>query len=211
MGSQQIATGSAWCGGRHPSELTPDEFMKLHRTGFIPSDAYEKYRAVEGFAWLRPEHYPIHVGTLDTQHGQVSFRQSSERNFYVKTDAAGEIVRDARGEPQYLSEVEVLARGLATHDETIVAFLAEAPIGFVSNEWGAVGAWVAERYQRCGIGTALVRRHLLGRPRARLGQMTVAGEALARAVHRSFVRDATAVSSGTRERGGGTCEIARAA
>lgn len=192
MGPQEIATGSAWCGGRHPSELTSDEFMNLHRTGFIPSDAYQKYRTVEGFAWLRAEGYPLCIGTLETPHGQVSVRQSGEPLHYVATDADGEILRDDRGEAKYLNDVEVVARGWAAHDETIVAFLRETAIGFVSNEWGAVGAWVAECYQRCGIGTALVRRHLQARPRARLGQMTVAGEALARAVHRSFVRDAAA-------------------
>lgn len=194
MRSQLIATGSAWCGGRHPMELSANEFMSLHRTGFIPSGAYEKYRTVEGFAWLRAEGYPLFICTLSTSHGDVSFRQSGELLQYVATDVDGEILRDDRGEAKYLDDVEVVAHGWATHDETIVAFSGDTAIGFVSNEWGAVGVWVAERFQRCGIGTALVRRHLEARPRAKLGQMTVAGEALARAVHRSFVRDAAATS-----------------
>lgn len=206
-----MTAGLAWCGGRHPSELTADEFMSLHRTGSIPTGAYETYRAVEGFAWLQTARYPLCVGTLDTRYGVVRFRQSGEREHYVATDAAGEIVRDERGEATYLSEAEILARGLATHDETIVAFLDGRAIGFVSNEWGAVGAWVAEPYQRCGIGTALVRRHLLARPQARLGQMTAAGEALARAVHRSFVREAAAASTIAHADNEGRSEFSRAA
>ena len=194
MGSLPVA-GAAWCGGRHPSELTVDEFMSLHRTGSIPAGAYEGYRTVEGFAWLQAARYPFCIGTLATRHGVVHFRQSGEREHYVATDAAGEVVRDERGEATYLCEADVVARGLPTHNETIVAFLDATAIGFVSNEWGAVGAWVAESHQRCGIGTALVRRHLQGRPQARLGQMTVAGEALARAVYRSCARDIAAAST----------------
>lgn len=210
MGSRPIA-GAAWCSGRHPSELTVDEFMSLHRTGSIPAGAYEGYRKVEGFTWLQAARYPICIGTFATGHGVVHFRQSGEREHYVATDAAGEIVRDEHGEATYLREAEVIARGLPTQDETIVAFLAATAIGFVSNEWGAVGAWVAEPFQRSGIGTALVRRHLHGRPQARLGQMTVAGEALARAVHRSFLRDPANASMASFANQESRSELSRAA
>lgn len=210
MGSPH-GVGVAWCGGRHPSELTVDEFMSLHRTGSIPAGAYEGYRTVEGFAWLQAARYPFCIGTLATRHGVVRFRQSGEREHYVATDAAGEILRDERGEATYLCEADVIARGLPTHNETIVAFLDGKAIGFVSNEWGAVGVWVAEPYQRCGIGTALVQRHLLARPHARFGQMSAAGEALARAVHRSFVGDPVAASTAVRKNNIGTSEFSRAA
>lgn len=53
MGSRPIA-GVAWCGGRHPSELTVDEFISLHRTGSIPAGAYEGYRVGEVIATKRP-------------------------------------------------------------------------------------------------------------------------------------------------------------
>jgi GNAT superfamily N-acetyltransferase len=185
--------------------------MTLHRTGSIPAGAYETYRKVEGFSWLQAARYPICIGTLATRHGVVRFRQSGEREHYVATDAAGEIVRDEHGEASYLREADVIARGLPTHDETIVAFLDASAIGIASNEWGAVGAWVAEPFQRSGIGTALVRRHLHGRPRARLGQMTVAGEALARAVHRSFLRDPAATSTVSFANQEGRSEFSRAA
>lgn len=188
MNIHGTANESRWYGGRHPRELTSDEFMGLHRTGYIPSNVYEQYRDIQGLAWLGAQtDYPVFVASLGTRHGEVALRQRGERNLYVAHDANGEILRDGQGLALYLSEEEVGERGWAAHDQTIVAFFDDVPIGLVSNEWGAVGAWVAERYQRCGIGTALVRLYLEATPSARLGQMTTAGAALARAVHRSFV------------------------
>jgi GNAT superfamily N-acetyltransferase len=187
MDAVSTATELRWYGGRHPRELTEEEFMKLHRTGWIQTGAYEQYREVQGLSWLgTAAKYPVFVAALPTLHGQIAFRQTGRRNHYVALDAHGEILRDVHGLAMYMSVEEVVARGLPTHHETIVAFHGDVPVGWVSNEWGAVGVWVAERYQRCGIGTALVRRHLEGRPGACLGQMTAAGAALARAVHRSF-------------------------
>jgi hypothetical protein len=186
-------SSSRWYGGRHPRELTTDEFLEQHRTGWIRPDAYQQYQSVAGLAWLgSARDYPLVGDTLDTQYGVVMFRRRAERLTYVAHDTEGELLRDARGLALCMSEQDVIARGLPTHSDTIVAFLGQVPIGFVSNEWGAVGAWVAERYQRRGIGTRLVRLHLALRPQARLGQMTPAGAALARAIHRSFVNDTTA-------------------
>lgn len=190
MADQDALNGSRWYGGRHPSQLTSAQFMELHCTGYIDAQVYAGYGEVQSFRWLGPpSQRPRLRGVVKTRHGDVELRQSDRRLFYVARNADGERLRNAQGLAIYMSEQEAAARCLPLYDEVIVAFLADTPIGYVSNDWGAVGAWVAERYQRCGIGTQLVHLHLQGRPAAQLGRMTPAGMALARAVHRSFMCD----------------------
>jgi GNAT superfamily N-acetyltransferase len=176
-----------WYGGRHPSELSTEEFMFLHQTGWIPGSAYEMYKSLKGLQWLgTPRKYPWLVGQMLAADRDIELRQSGELNWYVSLDADGEIRRDEGGTALYMTLEEIRARDLHRFDRKIVAFDGEVPVGHVSDEWGAVGVWVAEPYQRLGIGTRLVRMYLEEDPRSQLGQMTDAGMALARAVHRSF-------------------------
>lgn len=189
MADKDALNGSRWFGGRHPSQLTSAQFMELHCTGYIDAQVYAGYGDIRSFRWLGPpSRRPRLRGVVKTSHGDVELRQSDRRLVYVARNAAGETLRNAQGLAIHMSEQEAAARCLPLYDEVIVAFLGEIPIGYVSNDWGAVGAWVAERYQRCGIGTQLVHLHLQARPAAQLGRMTSAGMVLARAVHRSFLR-----------------------
>jgi GNAT superfamily N-acetyltransferase len=187
LASPQYRPVRRWCGGRHPSELSLEEFMSLHQTGWIPSSAYERYRTLQGLHWLgTPRRYPWLIGYMRAADHDIELRQSGEVNRYCAQDADGEIARDEYGMALYMSPEQIREKDLHEFDRTMVAFDAEVPVGFVSDEWGAVGVWVAEPYQRLGIGTRLVRMYLEEDPRSRLGQMTNAGMALARAVHRSF-------------------------
>ncbi len=177
-----------WYGRRDPAELTTEEFMELHCTGWIRPNAYEGYRTCEGLTWLGPrQKYPWRVGSLQASATSIEFRQTGELLEYVDVDQDGEVRRDERGLALMMSDEAIETAQVPQYDTKIVAFHGERPVGFVSNEWGAVGVWVAEPYQRRGIGTRLTRMHLHLRPRACLGQMTQAGRALAKAVHRSFL------------------------
>jgi GNAT superfamily N-acetyltransferase len=72
---------------------------------------------------------------------------------------------------------------------TTVAFDAKGPVGWASDEFGSVGVWVIDEYQRKGIGVELLSQWLQRNPDQRLGQMTPAGGALARAYHRRVVAE----------------------
>ena len=68
-------------------------------------------------------------------------------------------------------------------DQTVVAFIDNKPIGWASNEFGVVGVWVVEKYQKLGIGTELLEKHIEQRPevksgKSKIGQMTPAGKKL---------------------------------
>ena len=122
----------------------------------------------------------------------VEFRQTGQLNQYVKTDDKGDIVRLNGGKDvQYMTPEEIKAAQLATHDESIVAFVGEKPVGFASNEFGAVGVWVEGPFQKVGIGTDLLDMHIQLRPRvaagkSKIGQATYAGISLMKAYHRKM-------------------------
>ena len=88
---------------------------------------------------------------------------------------------------------EIKSDGLAEYDETVVAFVGNKPVGFASNEFGAVGVWVEEAFQKVGIGTDLMDMHIELRPRvktgkSKIGQATNAGISLMKAYHRKMSR-----------------------
>lgn len=64
--------------------------------------------------------------------------------------------------------------------------ISDKPIGFVSNEFGAVGCWVIGSFQKMGIGTHLLKLFMDRNKHMKLGQMTVKGIALAKSVHRKY-------------------------
>lgn len=157
-----------------PHELDREEFLQHHYTGHIGSDAYRKYREVEGFSWLgQPSKYPILLQKKKYGDYDVEFRQSGEVLVYVKD-------RTDNGIITYMTPEEINQANLPKHDTTIVAFVGETPIGFASNEFGAVGVWVAGPFQRLGIGSDLMEKHIEQRPtfasrKGKIGQMTDTG------------------------------------
>ena len=92
------------------------------------------------------------------------------------------------GEPVYRTDEEMIAEELPLYDTSIIAFHDGNPIAHASNEWGTDGVWVERPYQRLGIGTYML--HLLRKqfkPDRRIGQMTDAGEQMARSYYRNYV------------------------
>lgn len=140
---------------------------------------------------LKIEHI-IEDGIMDREDGggesQITFRQTGEKSHYVRTDAEGDVVRDSDGNSSYFTDEEMLAKGYPIEDDTVYAFDGPNCIGYASNEFGAVGIFVERNYQRQGIGKELLRLYLSQFKREKqLGQMTPAGEQLARSYYRTHV------------------------
>jgi len=158
---------------------TKEQFMKYHNTGYIPSGTYDNYSTIEGISWLgTKEEYPIlNTIFIDKTGEKIEFRQSGEKNDYVKLDKKGEIIRDKNGLAIMQSKEEKIKNNLPLYDTTIVAFNSDnKPIGWVSDEFGATGVWVITDYQRRGIGMELIHEFSKQFKRDRiLGQMTPEG------------------------------------
>jgi len=159
-----------------------DDFVKYHKTGNISSSAYTDYEKEGGLSWLGPK--SKHLILLTTkQYGphKVEFRQSGEKLRYTKLGDDRFPVYGPDGMALMLSPEEIKVKGLRETDATIVAYVEDAPIGFASNEFGAVGVWVEKAYQKLGIGSDLLIMYMKDNPKfihggRRLGQMTPAGE-----------------------------------
>jgi GNAT superfamily N-acetyltransferase len=179
---------------KSPEELDKDAFLRHHYTGHIPSSAYQNYEKEEGVAWLGlKEKYPVLLHKGKYGGHEIEFRQTGNKNRYTKTDSKGDIVRDERGNALDMTDDEIKAANLPKYDESIVAFDGDKPIGWASNEFGAVGVWVVKNYQKLGIGTDLLDMHIQLRPRmasgkGKIGQATEAGIALMAAYHRKMTK-----------------------
>lgn len=173
---------------KSPEEIDKDEFLRHHYTGYIPSTAYSRSEKEGGLSWLGDKSkYPILLDKGQYGPFEVEFRQTGNRNDYVKHDDL-HIARDNKGHAIMMTPDEIAAEELPVYDETIVAFVNDKPIGLASNEFGAVGIWVEGPYQKQGIGLALLDKHIEQRPRvksgkAKLGQMTNAGISLTKKYH----------------------------
>jgi hypothetical protein len=173
-----------------PLQMTEDEFVDYHKTGWISSDAYEQYRTIEGLSWIKKEKSPILYSVKQFGDKTIEFRKTGEKLFYCKTDEDGDIVRDKDGQVVYLTDEEMIAKGLPMQDTTITAFDGDVAIGWVSNEFGTDGVWVVDDYQFMGIGLYLLKEFRKQfRPERRIGQMTDAGENMTRAYYRDLVRE----------------------
>lgn len=161
-----------------------EEFLRHHRTGFIPSDAYDRYESSGGLSWLgNKSKYPKVLGHGKFGPYEVEFRGETELAKYVKHDENDDIMRLPNGDLVWMSPEEIKAENLPLVETTVVAFVDDKPIGHASNEFGAVGVFVEKAYQGFGIGTTLLELHVELRPnlksgRGRFGQMTHAGERL---------------------------------
>jgi len=179
---------------KSPEDLDRDAFLKHHYTGHIGSNVYRQYQAEGGLGWLGSKSkYPILLHRGKYGPFDVEFRQSGETSVYCKNDADGNLVRDEKGNPVYMTPEEVKSAGLPDKDTMIVAFVNDKPVGLASNEFGAVGVWVEGPYQRVGIGTDLMAMHIEQRPRikagiGKIGQATDAGISLMKAYHRKMAK-----------------------
>jgi len=177
--------------GKRPWEMTQQEFMDYHNTGYISSSAYQKYSTVEGLNWLRKNDYPILYSTKIFGAHNIEFRKSGEKLQYTAHDPDGEIARGPDGLALMMSDEEVIAKGYATEDMTIVAFDGDIAIGWASDEFGTDGVWVVKDYQGTGIGTYLLselrKQH---EPERKIGQMTEAGYAMSKSYHKQSVKEA---------------------
>ena len=170
-------------------DLTPSEFVDYHRTGDIDPEAYND-RTIDDISWLGPKNkYPILVKTGRYGNEIIEFRKENRKLRYVKKEPDGfNHMRDKDGELIYMTDEEILSKGAKLYDTTIVAFNEkDQPVGFASDEWGADGVWVVQKYQKKGIGTDLLyefRKQFS--PERRMGQMTPAGIDLVKSYHRKL-------------------------
>ena len=157
------------------------DFLKHHKTGWIPAKSYEQYEKEGGLSWLgKKEEYPVLIDKGQYGPFQVEFRQSGKGVFYTKTDDEGDIVRDPKtGLAMTMSPEEIKEKGLRETESTIVAFVNDKPIGHASNEFGTIGVWVEGPYQKQGIGSDLMVKFMEQNPEflrgQKIGQMTDAG------------------------------------
>lgn len=107
----------------------------------------------------------------------IEYRQSGEKLRYTYFDEETLTHRrNEHGELIYRPDEELLRDGYALYDTTIVAFDKETPVGYASDEFGAVGVWVESPYQKKGIGITLLDEHMKQRRKnTKIGQMTNAG------------------------------------
>lgn len=161
------------------------KFMQHHFTGFIGNEAYKTY-----LINYKISAYPKLLKSFVDKAGEtIELRQDGSINKYVKKDENDEICRDNQGLALYLSDEEVLKRGLPLYSTTIVAFnSSQESVGLASDEFGADGIWVNPNYQNRGIGLALLTtfRTQFSEDR-QMGQMTEAGMHLARMYYRNNI------------------------
>ena len=185
---KEILTGTAF-------DLTEDEeldFLKHHYTGHIGSDSYRGYQKEGGLSWLgEKSKYPVLLDKKTMGEFDVEFRQTGDRQLYNKIDINGDIVRGTDGMAIMMSPEEIKQAGYPEFDTMVVAFVDDKPIGFASNEFGAVGVWVEGPYQKRGIGTELLEKHIDQRPsvksgKSKIGQMTHSGTLMTRSYFRKM-------------------------
>jgi len=159
-------------------------FMDYHYTGFINPNFYEQYNTKNGVSWLKKKEHPILHKKIVLKNGEtVELRKSGEKLQYSdwsekKYQRTGDGHRRKRnGDVINMSDKKIREKGLPTHDTSIVAFdkYGDA-IGWASNEFGADGVWVINKFQRLGLGSQLLtelRKQF--KPTRRMGQMTPGG------------------------------------
>lgn len=171
---------------------TFEEFLQYHKTGSVPYGAYEKYKTLEGIEWLgTKDKYPTLISAMKSNSEVIELRADIEDALYVRKDEDGEIVRDAKGDALYLTPEEVKKRGYCPYMFSLVAFNEkDQPVGWASDEFGADGVWVAEEYQRKGIGTELLYQfRRFYPPKRKMGQMTDSGCGLVKSYYRRLKKE----------------------
>ena len=159
---------------------------KYHAPGEI------KTQTVESLSWMgEPKESDVKIGERDFGDTTVSFYRGTDRNKYTKTNEDGDIVRDPEtGLATYLSEEEMLGRGLPLFGTTVRAYDGATPIGSVADEWGATLVQVAEEHQKKGIGKFLSKIWRKAFPFKTSGGFSDQGRSTFKRVYQDFVREA---------------------
>ena len=173
------------------TEMTEDEFVDYHRTGYIAPDSYDSYKTPKGMDWIKKEKHPVLHSIKQFGDKTIEFRQSGEKLKYTQYDPNAEWeyehLRDSNGELIYMTDEQMIEKGYPLYDTSIAAFDGDVAIGFVSNEFGTDGVWVVDDYQGLGIGTYLLSEHRKYFSSDRkIGQMTPAGEKMTRSYYRQM-------------------------
>lgn len=193
--------------------MSEDEFIKHHRTGYIGPDAYARYEADGGLAWLGgpkvdpitklPPEYQIirdgkkfYVGKSDSSDARNLLRGYHDTPEGASAEML-KFINQQRGVGSSKNEMypDVLEKitgrngkefDVRRNNDGMVVFDGDRPVGLVSNEFGSAGVWVEKPYQRQGIGSELLTRFMRENPEMKLGQMTYAGEKLSRSVYKKM-------------------------
>jgi hypothetical protein len=178
-------------------QRTSDEYIAHTITGFIQPDA-RGYSTEPGsdrqhdFGHVKKKNYPKLHGIIRAKGKRLEMRRRGEEAFYAQDDPDNEydLLRDKSGSPIYMTKAQMKREKLPRYDTTIAVFDGNRPVALASNEWGVPGIWVDTEYQRLGIGLRLLKEFHKVKRFKKLGQATPAGRQMARAYHRSRVRDA---------------------
>jgi len=163
----------------HQSEVATRKDINEYVTRHLLAHVYHLSADDVGHLLDRPDEPTV---------GIITFRQSGEINQYVAHSEDGDIRRDAKGTAVMMTPEEIKAKGLPVTETTVYAYDGPHCVGYACNEFGAVGVYVEQNYQRQGIGKELLRLYLKQYPReVQLGQMTPAGERLTRSYYRQHV------------------------
>jgi len=151
-----------------------------------------KTQTVESLEWMgEPKESDVKIGEREFGDTTVSFYRSTERNKYTRKDENDEIVRDPEtGLATYLSDEEMLDRGLPAFGTTVRAYDGDTPIGSVADEWGASLVQVAEEHQKKGIGRFLSKLWRKAFPFKSSGGFSDQGLSTFKRVYQDFVREA---------------------
>jgi len=170
----------------YPFMKSEAAFIEYHKTGYIEDSAYK--RTEQDMSYCSLKRHPVLYKKIMLNGEIIELRKTGEKLSYVKTDAEGEIMRDSAGTALNLSDDEIRAKGLKEHDTGIVAFNQQGVcVGHANDEFGATGVFVLKPYQKKGLGLMLLQEYRSQYPiERRLGQMTFAGEQLARSWYRSM-------------------------
>lgn len=177
-----------------PWRVRVSAFVAFHKTGTIADSAYEDIWKVDRKDAERKTEQPKLLGTIQAAGKAIEIRQTGEQAKYVRIDKEGEIVRDEAGNAEYFTDAEMISKGYPVEDSTVYAWDSKKLVGWAGPSFGAVEIFVHPDYQKQGIGTELLYRHMAQYTNAkkRIGQATTTGTALIRSYHKRLIEDAVA-------------------
>jgi hypothetical protein len=73
---------------KKPREITEEEYIAYHRTGYIDPDLYKETE--RSMNWLKVEEYPILFKLIIIKGEPIELRKSGEKLQYVRTDKEDE-------------------------------------------------------------------------------------------------------------------------
>jgi GNAT superfamily N-acetyltransferase len=188
--------------GLEPWQMTRQQFLDHHCTGYIPSNAYNDYRTSDGINFIKENKYSEPYQEIELNGKLYNIRRDPSPLQYAKwgpkTFTFGndswegeDIVRDENGMAVMLTDEEMQAKGLPTRSQDLAAFHEGKPVGFAADEFGATGVWVVDDHQGNGLGMHLLREFRKNSPHlSKMGQMTDAGYRMTGKYHKMLVQDA---------------------